>query len=395
VLGVANILEGSVRKAGNRIRATAQLIDASNGSHLWSERYDREMTDVFAIQDEISQAIAEKLRVRLSGHRPLVKRHTESLEAYNLCLKGGYHFKKATPESVLKSREYYEQAIAADPNFAMAWFGLALFYWGLGYIGAMSQKAANKQSAQAARKAVELDETLAEAHCILGVILANGFDWQGAESEFRLALELDPDISDIWFQYGMYYLLPMQRLNEAVAALQKAQQLDPLSPILQCCLGLIYFAARKYDHAVEQLRSALELDPHHFMSHMFLGITWFATGKLDEGIHACETALQLAGDFPYILGFLASAHARTGRIDEAKKLLGQLQDRAQRTYVPPFSFAVIYFGLGEIDKGFDYLEQAVEDQDFRIQNLVVSPLFDPMRSHPRFQALLRKMNLEP
>jgi serine/threonine-protein kinase len=197
ILGVTSILEGSVRKAGNRIRATAQLIDASSGSHLWSERFDRDMTDVFAIQDEISQAIAEKLRVRLSGVGPLVKRRTENVEAYNLRLKGRYHLFKFTPERSAKSREYFEQALVVDPNCALAWCSLAAYYFGEGSFGLMPPKEASAQSRQAVRKALELDERLPQAHSQLAVLLSAEYDWRGAEREFRRALELGPEMWDV------------------------------------------------------------------------------------------------------------------------------------------------------------------------------------------------------
>ncbi|MGE5199973.1 MAG: protein kinase domain-containing protein, partial [Rhodospirillaceae bacterium] len=224
-LNVEHILEGSVRRAGNRIRVTAQLVKASDGYHLWSERFDREMTDVFAIQDEISQAIVEKLRVRLGADRPLVKRHTENVEAYNLYLKARYQLWRWSPEGFAKSKEYYEQAIALDPDYALAWHGLAAFYHLLGYFGQMPPKAANAQAEQAARKALHLDDRLAEAHAIMGALRASEFDWQGAEREFSRSLELDPQSEDVWQWYDSFYLLPMQRLDEAVAAGLRAAEM--------------------------------------------------------------------------------------------------------------------------------------------------------------------------
>ena len=230
-LNVEHILEGSVRKAGNRIRVTAQLVEASDGYHLWSQRFDREMTDVFAIQDEISQAIVEKLRVRLAADRPLVKRHTENVEAYNLYLKARYQLFRFTPEGLAKSKEYYEQAIALDPNYALAWHGLAGFYNLLGMYGHMPPKAANAQAEQATRKALQLDDLLAEAHAMMGALRASEFDWKGAELEFSRALELDPKSEDVLRWYDHYYLGPMKRVDEAVTAFLRAVEMDPLSPV--------------------------------------------------------------------------------------------------------------------------------------------------------------------
>ena len=394
-LNVESILEGSVRKAGNRIRVTAQLVSAADGSHHWSERYDREMTDVFDIQDEICQAIVEKLRVQLEAGRPLVKRYTENVEAYNLYLKGRYHLFKWTPEGLAKAKEYYEQAIAADPNYALAWSGLASFYFLLGYFGHMPPKAANAQSSQAAMKALEHDGMLAEAHAMMGVLRANDFDLKGAEPEFRRALELDPNSEDVWSWYDDHYLVPMGRLDESVSAARRALELDPLSPFLQWRLGRRYYCTRQWDRAIQQFHNTLELDPYYAAAHGYFGLTCLQTGKLEEAIRALETGVQLMGRSPLALGMLGAAYANAGRLGEAQKLLEELQDLAQKAYVQPCSFAFIYLGLGDIDRGFDWLEKAIDERDGLILHLRVDPIYDPLRSHPRYPALLRKMNLEP
>ena len=291
-LGATNILEGSVRKAGNRIRVTAQLITATDGSHLWSQRYDREITDVFAIQDEISQAIAEKLRVRLSSEgRQQARRHTEDMVAYNLYLKGRYHFYKFTADSSAKSKEYYEQALAEDPGYALAWVRLAHLYNLLGFPGLMRPKEANPQSNRAALR-------------------------------------------------------------------------------------------------------ALELDPFNLPAHIHPGQIHIAMEKFDEAIQILESARQVLGYSPTVLDLLGFAYARAGRTQEAQKLLEYLKGIARKTYVPSESFARIIFGLGDIDIGFNWLEKAVEERDALIFSLNVSPMYDLLRSYPRYHALLRKMNLE-
>jgi serine/threonine protein kinase/tetratricopeptide (TPR) repeat protein len=394
-LNVESILEGSVRKAGNRIRVTAQLVSAADGSHHWSERYDREMTDVFAIQDEICQAIVDRLRVQLAAGPPLVKRYTENVEAYSLCLKGRYHLFKGTAEGFAKSKEYYEQAIAADPNYSLAWYGLAFFYFSLGFFGHMPPKAANAQASRAAMKALELDDLLAEAHAMMGVFRACDFDWQGAQDELRRALELDPKSEDAWSWYDYYYLVPMRRLDEAVAASRRAVELDPLSPFLQWRLGYRYYLTRQWDLAIERFHNAHELDPNHLWTHMFLGFMCLQTGKLQEAIRAAETVARLMGRSPLALGLLGAAYARAGRLDDARKLLEELHELAQKTYVPPLSFAVIYPALGEIDKGFEWLEKAIDEREAILLHFHIDPSFDELRSHPRYPALLRKMNLEP
>jgi serine/threonine protein kinase/Tfp pilus assembly protein PilF len=392
-LNVENILEGSVRKAGNRIRVTTQLVSAAEGYHLWSERYDREMTDVFAIQDEICQAIVDKLRVELAAGQPLVKHYTENVEAYNLYLKARYHIYKFTLEGVAKSKEYYEQAIAMDPSFALAWSGLAFYYWNLGFVGYMPPKAANALSGQAALKALELDEMLPEAHAMMGVLRVCEFDWEAAEREFRRALELAPKSEEVWMYYDYFYLVSMQRLDEAVAASRKALELDPLSPFLQWRLGLRYYFTRQWDRAIKQFHNALEIDPNYGPAHLYLGCSYIQIGKPEDAIHTFEMIAKLQGHSPVALGHLASANALAGRIGEARKLLEELQQLAQRIYVPSLYFAYPYYFLGEIDRAFDWFEKAVAERETLTLHLHVDPLYDPLRSHPRYQSLLRKMNL--
>jgi serine/threonine protein kinase/Tfp pilus assembly protein PilF len=394
-LNVESILEGSVRKAGNRIRVTAQLVSAADGSHHWSERYDRELTDVFAIQDEICLAIVDKLRLVLAPGRPLVKHYTENVEAYNLYLKARYQFWKLTAAGFAKGKEYYEQALAVDPNYALAWSGLAAFYNLLGFFGYMPPKAANTQSSQATLKALELDEMLPEAHAMMGVLRASEFDWKGAEREFGRALELAPESEDVWLNYDWFYLVPMRRLDEATAASRRAVELDPLSPGLQWRLGYRYYVTRQWDRAVEKYHNALELDPHYAAAHGWLALAYLQTGKFDSAIRAMETYAQLMGRTPNSLAYLGLAYAMAGRIGEARKLLEELQELAQKAYVRPFSFAWVYLGLGDIERCFDWVEKAIDERDPWLLYFHIDPAYDPLRSHPRFQALLRKMNLEP
>ncbi len=393
-LNVEQILEGSVRRAGNRIRVTAQLVKASDGYHLWSQRFDREMTDVFAIQDEISQAIVEKLRVRLTADRPLVKRHTENVEAYTLYLQARSQLWRFTPEGIARSREYYEQAIALDPNYALAWQGLAGFYNLLGTSGLVPPKAAFAQADQATRKALQLDDLLAEAHGIMGALHASEFDWKAAELEFSRALALDPKSTDVLRWYEHYCLGPMKRLDDAVAAYLRAVDMDPLSPSLQAQLGYCYCLTREWDRAITQCRTALELDPQSW-AHILLGSCYFHMGKQDDAIRAMETQAQVLGRSSFALGNLGWVCASTGRTAEALKLLEELQERAHKQYTPSWSVAVIYAGLGEMDKAFDWFEKAVDEHNPLMLHFHVHPNYDPLRTHPRYSVLLRKMNLEP
>ena len=393
-LRVSNILEGSVRKSGNRIRVTAQLIEASKGIHLWSERYDRELTDVFIIQDEISQAITQKLKARLSGDRHSVKRPTENIEAHNLNLKGRYYLFKLTPDGLAKSKEYFEQAIAMDPNYASPWHGLAAMYGTSGIMGFTPPWTVVEKSRRAILKALELDNNLPEAHAHLGGMRVFEFDWRGAEREFLQALELSRSSVDVWFLYSMYYLVPMGRLEEALAAMQKAQELDPLSPSIHANLGNICNLMGQYDRAIEHCRNALELAPHHFASHVYIGSAHMFKGEFEEGIRSIEAAVKLAGQFPIFQGTLGWTYAKAGRTGEARRLLEELKTAACKSYVPAISFAYIYDGLGEVDECFDWLNKAVDDRELTALHMICHPGFESLRSHPRYKALLRKMNLE-
>jgi serine/threonine protein kinase/Tfp pilus assembly protein PilF len=394
-LNVENVLEGSVRKAGNRIRITAQLISIADGYHLWSERYDREMTDIFAIQDEISQAIADKLSVQLAGGQPLVKRSTENVEAYNLYLKGRHHADKWTPDGLARGKEYFEQAIAIDPNYALAWYGLAYYYYLMGFFVYMQPKEAFEQSHGATLRSLELDETLPEAHAFLGIFRAYEFDWKRAEREFRRALELNPQSVDARTNHNFFYLASMGRFDEAISVTRELIERDPLSPFLHFRLGLWYAYNLQLNRAFESVRNALDLDPHYMMAHILTGKLYREMGKHEEAIRAVNEAVQLTGRSNQNLGYLGLACAAAGRIEEARKLLEELKARNQKTSVQPCCFAWIYLGLGEFETVIDWLEKMVDVRDANFFHIGVDPTWDSVRSHPRFQALLRKMKLQP
>jgi TolB-like protein/Tfp pilus assembly protein PilF len=394
-LRVSNILEGSVRKSGNRIRVTAQLIEASKGIHLWSERYDRELTDVFIIQDEISQAITQKLKARLSGDRHSVKRPTENIEAYNLNLKGRYYLFKLTPDGLAKSKEYFEQAIAMDPNYASPWHGLAAMYATSVNITVIAPGGANENSLHAILKALELDNTLPEAHAHLGVLLALKLNWKESEREFLRARELGPNSMDVWMLYSLYYLVHMGRFEEALAAMQKAQELDPLSPPIYYFLSVIYIFLRQYDQAIDQGRNALELNPHFHLGLLALSNAYILKGELDEGIRILETNKPFLDRIPNFKAILGFAYAKAGRTTEAHQILEELHSINQTTYVPAWIFALIYAGLGETDKALDWLDRGVDEGNHMNLFIVRYPIIHkPLHSHPRYKALLRKMNLE-
>jgi serine/threonine protein kinase/tetratricopeptide (TPR) repeat protein len=400
-LNVEHILEGSVRRSGNRIRVTAQLIKASDGYHLWSQRFDREMTDVFAIQDEISQAIVEKLRVRLAGDRPLVKRYTENLAAYDLCLKARYHLLKMTPEGREAGRRYCEQAIVLDPNYALAHVMLSESYLLSAFWGSMDPREAFFRAKSAALEALRLDDTIADAHSALGTVLGSGeFDWSRAEHEFNRALELRLSSAAVRYDYAwcyaMWFLLPLGRGEQALTEMRRALELDPLDPFYNSLLGCLLYLTRQFEPAIAQLQHAIELDPTFFFSYWFLSVACRLSGRFDESIAAAEKANELSGGIAVTLGALGSAYGLSGRTAEARQLLEELTARRRSTYVLPSAFLFVLGGLGDRDGSLEWTARGIEERDpILVTSFKISPSFDRLRSHPAYQTLLRKMNLEP
>jgi len=400
-LNVEHILEGSVRRAGSRIRVTAQLVKASDGYHLWSQRFDREMTDVFAIQDEISQAIVEKLRVRLARDRPLVKRYTENLAAYDLCLKARYHLLKMTQEGRETGRRYCEQAIALDPNYALAYVVLSESYqWSL-YWGSTDPREAYPMSKSAALHALRLDDTIADAHSALGTVLGSGeFDWYGAKREFDRAQELSPSSVAVRYDYAwcyaLWYLFPQGRVEEALAEMRRALELDPLDPFYNTLVGYLLHCMRQFEPAVKQQQHAIDLDPTFFFAHWLLAATYVNNGWFDEAIAAAERANELSGGNALTLGSLGSIYGRAGRPAEARRVLNELTARRRSVYVPACALAWAFFGVGALDGGLEWMARGVEERDpLLVTGLRGGPTYDRLRSFPAYQALLRKMNLEP
>ena len=281
--------------------------------------------------------------------------------------------------------------ILITPRLGADWH---LYWWYQDYFGAIPARETSARCLEALHKALELDERLSLAHSIMGCLKAQQFDWEGSEREFRRALELGPEDYLFWHQYGCWHLIPMGRPDEAVIVMRKNLETDPLSPFLRFSLGIAYCAARKYDQSIEQYRNGLELDPHYGSTHLWLAYSLLMKGQFDEALKEIKIAIHFMGRSPLCLGALGLAYGRAARIHKAQEILAELQDLAQKTYVPPSYIAYIYLGLGEMDKCFDWLEKSVERQDFTIFILSWFPIFDPLRSDPRYNALLRKMNLE-
>jgi serine/threonine protein kinase len=396
-LNVEHILEGSVRRAGNRLRVTAQLVKASDGYHLWSQRFDREMTDVFVIQDEISHAIVEKLRVRLTGDLPLVKRYTGNLAAYDLCLKARYHQMKLTREECKAARQYGEQAIALDPNYALAHVVLGEADRWSAFLGLLAPQMAFPRMKSAALEALKLDDTIAEAHSVLGAVLGFGeYDWRGAEREFGRSLELNPSSADIRYYYSHWFLLPTGRVKEALIEARRALELDPLDPMYNMAVGYCLHIVRQFEEAIAQQQRGVELSPTFWPSYFYLAHTYGLIGRLDEAIAAGKKANELSGGNPLALGMLGRVYSMAGRTAEARQALEELEAQRRASYVPPMSLAMVYRGLGDLAKGLEWWTRGIDEHDLALViTFKIEPSYDLMRSHPAYQALLRKLNLEP
>ena len=391
-LGVKTVLEGSVRKSGDRLRINAQLINAEDGYHLWSERYDREMHDVFAVQDDISHAVVDKLKVELLAvfDAPLVKPTTGDLEAYEHYLRGRFYWGRA-PDGPRKGIQHFERATAIDPRYAEAYAGIADCYTSLGWFGVMAPKEAYPRAEAAARQALELDDDLAEAHASLGYLAtAYTWDWQLAEQATRRAVEARPS-SITAHLFRSFYFLSQGDLAEAANSAHRALLLDPLSPFCQSVGAQMAWFGRRHDDAIEHLHKALEIDPGHPLSVFSLGLAYIGKRQYDQAIEQLTraTSLDLSAPFAAFLGY---AHALAGHGDEARAILDGLQDRARTEYVAPDIIGRIYIGLGEIDQAFEWLEKGYEERSSWLSYITVDPSLDALRGDDRFDELVRRMN---
>jgi TolB-like protein/Flp pilus assembly protein TadD len=393
-LGVANILEGSVQKANDQVRVNVQLINALTDAHLWADTYDRKLTDIFAVETEIAQAVADVLQAKLTGSEQhvIAARPTENTEAHQLYLKGRFFWNKRTGNDLKKSIDYFQQAIAADPNYALAYAGVADGYvWLPGYTAGTPRDCYPKAAA-AAKKALELDGTLAEARTSLALaIWLYDFDFAQAIREFQRAIELNPNYAIAHQQYGNNTLSALGRFDEAIAEGKRAVELDPLSLVINADLGTDYYYARRYDEAIAQVRKTLEMDPGFYIAHLGLGQMLDAKGAHDAAIAECQKARALNDD-PAVLGVLGRAYGLSGNKMEAEKILNQLKKLSQERYVSAYSFALIYLGLGDKEEALRWLEQSYQDRaGSDIGYIRVDPLLDPLRGDPRFEALAEKI----
>ncbi len=394
-LDATALLEGSVRRAGSRVRIVAQLIDAEADRHLWAETYDRELTDIFAIQTDVALQIAAALQAELSAEeRTRIRAEpTGDVQAYQLYLLGKHCLNQWTAEGVEQGLSHLEQAVARDPDYALAYATIAHAYAevALGIAGALEPEEAFRRAGTAAAKALELDPELAEAHSVAGYLkFVRDYDWAGAEREFKRAIELNPNSGEIYDAFGLM-LSALERYDEAIAVQRRAHQLDPLSHRLD--IATTYLRAGRHDEALQIATRVTELEPQFAMGHSTLGWAYLRRGKAEEGIAELEKAVSLAPESTMLQAQLGQAYAMTGQTLRAHEVLRRLEALSRERYVSPYHMAYVHTGLGEDERAMDWLERAHEERAGGVYGIKGSFLFATLRSHPRFQALLRKMNL--
>ncbi len=394
-LGVDEIVEASVMRSGNRVRITVQLIEAREDRHLWARIYERDITDVLALQSELVQAISSEIKVQLTPQENERLKATRRVnpEAYEAYLKARFYWNKRTGQDITKGIEYFQHAIEIDPDYAHAYVGLADSYVLLAEIGDARPREAIAKARAAAAKAIEIDTLLAEAHAPLAFISAfYDYDWAGAEREFKRAVELNPGDATAhqWYAHCLSFL---GRHDEATAEIERARSLDPLSLPINTSVGTMLLYSRHYDSAIEQYRKALEMDPNFIQARDYLGNAYLQKGMYEQAIAEFQKAVDLSGGQVRCMAGLGRAYAAAGRRDQARNVIEQLKKRSQRSYVSRYELALIHTGLGEKEQAFALLEQAYEEHDRRLVELGVGPQVDPLRSDPRFQDLLRRIHL--
>jgi TolB-like protein/DNA-binding winged helix-turn-helix (wHTH) protein/Flp pilus assembly protein TadD len=396
-LGVDVLLDGKVQKADDRIRLSVQLLRASDGTPFWADKFDEKFTDIFAVQDAISDRIASTLALQLTGEekRGLAKRYTESVEAYQLYLKGHHHWRTFRRAEVQTSINYFNEALKKDPNYALAYSGLAFAFSVIGINGPLPAREAMSRSREAAQRALELDDNLAEAHIALGAVkVFYEWDWPGAEREFKRALELNPNYADAHNLYG-YYLQAMGKGDAAVLEMKRAKELAPEWRVPNNDYLLALFSARRYDEAIEQSRQVTKLDQSNYFAYTILGQSLAQQGRYEEAAAEHERAVSLPAQQPTsrALTELGYFYAVTGKKGEALKIIERLKEKAEPKM--PFDVAEVYAGLGDKDQAFAWLDRSVKERFAFTWKVVIMPQFDGLRSDPRYGALLRRMNLAP
>ncbi|MDW7761321.1 MAG: protein kinase [Acidobacteriota bacterium] len=395
-LNVEKILEGSVRKSGNKLRITAQLVNVADGFHLWSEKFDRDMEDIFAIQDEISLAIVDNLKVTLlkREEKALLKRYTEDPEAYNLYLKGVFNLRRYTAEGFQEAIKYFELTLQKDPDYALAYAGLSEVFYAISYWGNVPPHQAYPKVKEFAKKAIEIDKEIGEAHASLGMVYAF-YDWNGKEAgrELATALELNPSSAIIHLSYS-WFLTLTERHEEAVAEAKRAQELDPLSPLIIAHVGLACIWGRQYDKAIQEMKAGMILAPDFYLMHYYLGLAYRGKQMRNENIAEFEKAVDLSGGAPWPALMLACNYFETGQIEKGETLLQSLEQRVRQAYMPALGFAYVYFFRKDLEHTYDWLKRACEERDNFLPWCAIIPIQEyQLHNHPRLRPLYQKYGL--
>jgi TolB-like protein/DNA-binding winged helix-turn-helix (wHTH) protein/Flp pilus assembly protein TadD len=387
------LVQGSVRRAADRVRITVQLIQARDQTDLWAESYDRELKDILTLQDSVARIIAKQIHITLTpGQQTRLQSGNLDPEAYEAYLKGRYYWNKRTGDGLQKALIYFQQAINKDPTYGAAYSGLADCNSGLAWHGFKSPAEALSKANTAALKAIEFDPQSAEAHASLGLVLTHRWDWAGAEAEFKQALRLDPRYANAHHWYGDYLSI-MGRHDEALLEARRALELDPLNLMISTWVGRRYYLARQYELAIQQGRSTEELDANFAAAHLLLGENYVQVGRHDQGLAELQTAASLSGNSPLYLAQVAVAYASARKKPEALQIVAQLQAISSTRYVSPYGVAQIYAALNDSEQTFKWLQTAYDDRAVWMSYLAVDPVFDSLRSDQRFQDLLRRVHL--
>jgi adenylate cyclase len=392
---VSAVLTGRLLQRGDDLMVSTELIDVRNNKQIWGDHYQRKLSDLLAVQTDIANAISAKLRPTLSGTEAvqIKNRYSQNSEAYQLYLKGRYHWFKFTPEDHKRAAAYFNQAIANDPNFALAYSGLSDTFAASAVNGWISPREGFLKSKIASNKAVQLDDLLAEAHASVGAIaMFYDYDWATAEQEYKRAIELNPSY-EIAFNLYSYLLLALGRFDDAIRMAQRGTEMAPASIVLSNDLGAAYYMARRFDDSFRQVQKTRDLEPNHPASLTLLAALYEAKGMHNEAIEQCRKAIDLVGRTSGVLSSLGHAYAESGRRDEAIKIINELLERSKNEYISPYDVAVIYVGLRDTKRAFEQLEKAYDDRAGWMIHLNVDPIFDPIRSDPRFTELVHRMKL--
>ncbi|MDQ3650580.1 MAG: winged helix-turn-helix domain-containing protein, partial [Acidobacteriota bacterium] len=391
-LGVEAVLDGSIQTSGERIRVSAKLLRTSDGKQLWTGQFDEKFTDIFAVQDSISERVAAALKIRLKSREK--KRSTENVEAYQLYMKGRHHALNLTRTETDKGIAYFQQAIEIDPNYALAYVGLAQTYLPMALTSGVPSWEVMPKAKAAALRAVELDETLAESHATLGLIMFwYDWDWQAAEKQYLRALELNPNSAEAHFGYA-HLLSNVGRHEQALAEIKLSRELDPVALRVNALEGQFLFFAGKHDEALDRLNKTIDLAPNFWLSYLFISRVYTEKGMHAEAVAAAKKAGEITGNSQWE-AYRAYALARWGKLKEARAVLKELLDLSVEHYVPPYNIALVYHGLGEREETLAWLEKGYEQRDVRMVFLKVEPKWNNLRDDSRFQELLRRVGFPP